>query len=368
MAPFAGYEDFSDCIRQNKGKKKPAAYCATIMRQVEVGKALGGNVDEELVNIEPVEVSLTIAPMVKEDFLMTKSAVKFELKAEDIHEIAKSLGLEPEEVSQEEVKQALKTAAAVIEKAMPPQLAAALEGNKDKKKPDDDDEDEEEAMMKAISGASADVKKALAAAHGILAVHKSKLPTSLVAVLKAFDKAKKADPSAFEEADVKKSATDMIEIFKSQFPGVVEAIVEPVQKQLTDANKTIQAMQDARELDELRELAKSMPIQGEPDQAAQKLLGIKKALSPEQWEDFVKDQQAIYAQVSKSSLFNQVSGRSDNSGTATDRMLAKAKELVQKSAGKSSIEEAITLVASEYPQLYSEYLAEQRESAIRQGR
>lgn len=36
--PFAGYKDFDDCIRKNRDKKNPDAYCATIMRKVEEGR------------------------------------------------------------------------------------------------------------------------------------------------------------------------------------------------------------------------------------------------------------------------------------------------------------------------------------------
>lgn len=34
--PFAGYKDFADCVSKNSDKKDPEAYCATIMRQVEL--------------------------------------------------------------------------------------------------------------------------------------------------------------------------------------------------------------------------------------------------------------------------------------------------------------------------------------------
>lgn len=33
--PFAGYRDFDACVKANSGKRDPAAYCASIMRQVE---------------------------------------------------------------------------------------------------------------------------------------------------------------------------------------------------------------------------------------------------------------------------------------------------------------------------------------------
>lgn len=35
LKPFAGYTNFDDCVRHNKSKGNPKAYCATIMRRVE---------------------------------------------------------------------------------------------------------------------------------------------------------------------------------------------------------------------------------------------------------------------------------------------------------------------------------------------
>lgn len=33
--PFAGYQDFADCVRQNQDKDDPEAYCAFIERQAK---------------------------------------------------------------------------------------------------------------------------------------------------------------------------------------------------------------------------------------------------------------------------------------------------------------------------------------------
>ena len=43
--PFANYNSFSDCVRKNKDKKNPEAYCGFIMHQVEgkVKNKMGGN-------------------------------------------------------------------------------------------------------------------------------------------------------------------------------------------------------------------------------------------------------------------------------------------------------------------------------------
>lgn len=33
--PFGGYDDFDDCVRKNRQKKDPKAYCAAIQNAVE---------------------------------------------------------------------------------------------------------------------------------------------------------------------------------------------------------------------------------------------------------------------------------------------------------------------------------------------
>lgn len=43
--PFAGYDNFAECVRKNKDKKDPKAYCATIQRQVE-GKSNSNEIKE----------------------------------------------------------------------------------------------------------------------------------------------------------------------------------------------------------------------------------------------------------------------------------------------------------------------------------
>ncbi len=33
--PFAGYKDFADCVRRNRDKNNPKAYCGAIKHRVE---------------------------------------------------------------------------------------------------------------------------------------------------------------------------------------------------------------------------------------------------------------------------------------------------------------------------------------------
>jgi len=57
--PFAGYENFAACVRANKNKKDPEAYCATIQRQVE-GKSHSNEnsniIEKEVIKMEKTEI------------------------------------------------------------------------------------------------------------------------------------------------------------------------------------------------------------------------------------------------------------------------------------------------------------------------
>ncbi len=39
MSPFAGYNDFADCVSKNRGKRDARAYCGSIMHTVEGKKS-----------------------------------------------------------------------------------------------------------------------------------------------------------------------------------------------------------------------------------------------------------------------------------------------------------------------------------------
>ncbi len=53
--PFAGYENFKDCVTKNQDKENPEAYCAVIMRKVEKeiqeGHYMGRNLDPDYMNV-----------------------------------------------------------------------------------------------------------------------------------------------------------------------------------------------------------------------------------------------------------------------------------------------------------------------------
>ena len=63
--PFAGYSDFDDCVRHNKGKGDPEGYCAVILKKTRPG--CGESARTELVkafktrNEEKAKVNLIAA-------------------------------------------------------------------------------------------------------------------------------------------------------------------------------------------------------------------------------------------------------------------------------------------------------------------
>jgi len=62
--PFAGYDDFDDCVRQNSDKDDPEAYCGAIKDKTEMAKGLSEAVDG--VDTEPTQEMANVASEVLE--------------------------------------------------------------------------------------------------------------------------------------------------------------------------------------------------------------------------------------------------------------------------------------------------------------
>lgn len=325
-----------------------------------MGKALGDDSDEELYGLDPHELSLTIAPMNKEDFLMTKAAIT----EEQFAQVLKALETEPDDFDKETIAKAMTLVNDGFEKAMPAALKEALERKQGKKKDKDDDDDEdEEELAKAINDMDEKARKSLVTLSTMMKPLAKSFP-GFASILKALDRAKKSDPDKFPDGEdaTKKSA---VEVFKSQYPDVAEALTKPLSDQLTKTNEVLAEIQKSAALKEMTELAKEMPhLKGKPDEVAERLRVMKSELSPGNWDAFVEDQKGIAATISKSSAFSRTSSGGSESGTAVQRVIAKAKEIVAKSANRDMSEaEAITEIVKNDPELYSEYLAEQRATA-----
>jgi hypothetical protein len=70
--PFGEYKDFEDCVRKNKDKKDPEAYCARIKEQIEGSQYMG----EEQMNVSASMPIVVAASEEKEDNIFTIAAAK----------------------------------------------------------------------------------------------------------------------------------------------------------------------------------------------------------------------------------------------------------------------------------------------------
>ena len=59
--PFAGYKDWEDCIRKNRNKGNPEAYCGSIKHQVEGADEMVKNIPSKIVASGPVDKKVMVA-------------------------------------------------------------------------------------------------------------------------------------------------------------------------------------------------------------------------------------------------------------------------------------------------------------------
>ena len=164
--------------------------------------------------------------------------------------------------------------------------------------------------------------------------------------------------SAVKLAAEKKNG-NIIEVAKSMFPGLVEAVQAPLQAELGSLKGKVEQMEGEREFEEMRKMAEELP--GDPEVVAKQLVTIKKAMTPEEFTSYVDTQRGLKSQVAKSDLFQRQSSGQPVAGSAEEIVMRKAQELVAKSEnGVQNLSEAIDLVCKNDPALYARYTEEQR--------
>lgn len=84
----------------------------------------------------------------------------------------------------------------------------------------------------------------------------------------------------------------------------------------------------------------------------------------ELFKGYVKQQNATAAQLKAGGLFTEIGAAGAEASTAYDEIQTKAKAAVEASAGKLTLEQAISEVTTRNPDLYKKYLAEQRGGAV----
>jgi len=156
-----------------------------------------------------------------------------------------------------------------------------------------------------------------------------------------------------------KSGDELVAFAKSAFPGLVEAIQQPLQERLSVVEKTAEELQGEKELAEMRALAADLP--GDVEIVAKRLVGFKKSMTPEDFEAYITEQKGLKEQVSKSELFGRVSSGQPGAGSAEAIVMSKAQAIVAKSEfGIKDMAAAIEHVGKSDPILWGQYQEEVR--------
>lgn len=163
-----------------------------------------------------------------------------------------------------------------------------------------------------------------------------------------------ATPPAPE--DVLKSASPEVRKLFEDLAGRVEK----AETRATEADSIAKTERDARELAELRKRAESElgNLAGTPDEKAEMLRDLTKALGKEKAEKMIGMLKAADEAVRQGALFKEVGTGGAATGTAFEKIRAEAQKLLESKTVKT-IEEGISKVALENPALYKQYQQEQ---------
>ncbi len=315
---------------------------------------------KEIQDLSPKEVSLTVAPQVREEFLLMKSQT-MELTRTEVVELAKSEGVTVEDLTDEVIAKAEGNKAKEKEELkkktdeeLTPEDRKRL-ANLNKQDPEE--EEEEEDMKKSQE----ELKKArisvMKTAASILGVKPSVIKKAVE------DELKKGvhKPGEEEDDEIKKSQLE--ELAKS-IPGLRDLIESPLKAEITKSNERLQGLEDERDLTAAVEIAKSMP--GDTLVVAKRLIQLKKSMDSGEYQDYIEEQKGIKVQLSKSATFSQMgSGRSTEGTTAESKIMALADQVIAKSGNtsKTAKGDAISLVMEQNPDLANQYNREMEKAA-----
>ncbi len=312
---------------------------------------------EEMFRLRPAEVTLTGAPAVREEFLMTKS--KVQLNNLELHGLASKLGVDGiEAIPEAEVSKAIALKSEELKAEdddkededdkdkdkdgkgkVPPQfMKREDEDDEDKKKGvhDDDDEDDDDLDL----GKSA-VMRALAPT--ILA-SKADLPASVV---KSLEKIVAEDEKS--DSDDTDAAKAVAEVMKSEMPGIVKAISEPYEKRLA-------GLEAERDSAQMHEIAKSIP--GDTGKMTKRLVILKKSMPKVDFDEFVQEQVSLQKNIDESEAMSTLQGRGTNASEPEQTVRRKAEAIVSKSGktgDKVELAKAIETVMEQEPALARAY-------------
>lgn len=381
--PFAGYDDFDACVLANKDKKNPKAYCGTIER-LATGKTIkksaldtlltklrrSVNTTEEVIDHDPVELTLTKAPAVREEILMKKSDI--ELNDEELQELRKSLGLdEGADIPDDEKKKAEDAKIEGLKKAgkiTDDDLKRLREGGGD----DDDEEDDEEKKRKKKEEEDETMKKSVSqkvtAAQKVLADVMDSLPEDVQKFFK--------DSSVDTGVDTAEVAKSVVAEIKKSFGDVVEsAETKALRAEVAELKKSITDLTGKAADAELLEIAKR--ISATPEKEIATLRTLRKSMSDEDFKGYVEGQERMFRAANNSEAFRQVSSGANNGastvGGASAKLVEIAKSQIKKSEDGNSNDQAqvakvlaeILENPGEHSELVDQYHKEQQTAAAK---
>lgn len=320
---------------------------------------------EEMFAIRPAEVTLTGAPAVREDFLMTKSAVQ--LNNLELHGLASKLGVDGiEAIPEVEISKAVAIKSEELKaedddkdkddekddekNKIPPQLRKDDDGSK---KADDDDEDDDKDDELDLG--KSQIMRALAPA--ILA-QKSDLPNSVVKALEKIVGDSKEDDADSEAAKAVASV-----LSKSESP-LVKMIQDPLLKQIKKSEDQLAELVQERDEARMHEIAKSIP--GNIDAMTKRLVLLKKSMPASEFDAFVKEQQGIQIMIEENEMMKSIQGRGVDASDAQNAVRTKAEAMISK-AGKAGdqveLAKAIVTVLDQEPALAQQYHKDMQRNA-----
>ncbi len=312
---------------------------------------------EEMFRLRPAEVTLTGAPAVREEFLMTKSTVK--LNDLELHGLASKLGVDGiEAIPEAEVSKAIALKSEELKaedddkeddededkeggkkNPIPPQFRKNEDmddKDKDKDKKEDDEDDKELDLGKSA------VMRSLAPT--ILTASKADLPANVV---KALEKIVAEDEKS--DNDDTDAAKAVAEVMKSEMPGIVNAISAPYEKRLAQ-------LEGERDAAAMHEIAKSIP--GDTGKMTKRLVILKKSMPKADFDEFVAEQVGLQKSIDESELMSTIQGRAVNASEPEQTIQSKAEAIVSK-AGKTgdpiALAKAIETVMDLEPALANQY-------------
>jgi hypothetical protein len=311
---------------------------------------------KRITDLDPIEVTLTFAPAIREDFIMAKSEGT-PLDATELSALAKSLQIEKAEDIPPDKLQAAMAAKASGQPITgdpnqdDPTKQANLPGDPDPKKMPDDDPTKKPDPFANLDKS---VSQAITEAAKALMPHFASLPPEIA---KFFQGAPQPDPMV-EPSNNPADPSPQLEAVKTELSKSNKELAAAGSK-ITNLEQQLTAIQDKSDLEECRVIAKS--ISPNVEGTAQFLLELKKnGITDADFKEYVEGQRRMYVAASESDAFAEIS-KSEKNGegaTAYDKVMKMAQEMVAKSenpADPTALAKSIQAVLDLNPELATQY-------------